>query len=76
MPRRTSSHPDHGADVIPLQEAACRLGIHPDTYKVGVRNGSLPGIHFGATYLVPRDWYMRFLVGDWTPAKGNEQEAA
>lgn len=43
MPRRNSDHPDYGADVVPLFEAACRLGMHPKTYVKGIDLGQLPG---------------------------------
>lgn len=75
MPRRPATHADHGADVLSLNEAACRLGIHPDTYKKGVRLGQLPGVTFGSTYIVPRKWFERLCLGDWRPHVQQEEAA-
>jgi hypothetical protein len=74
MPRRNPHDPAYGEDVLSLSEAAHGLGIHPQTYKKGVRLGKLPGIVFGQTYLIPRKWYERMLNGDWRPPAQNEQE--
>jgi len=75
MPRRLSSDPVYGADVLCLAEAACRLGMHPDTYKKGVREGRLPGICVDTKYVIPREWYERMLRGDWCPQQDKEVAA-
>lgn len=61
MPRRNSDHPDYGADVVPLFEAACRLGMHPKTYVKGIDLGQLPGTRLDKTVVIPRKSYERFL---------------
>lgn len=62
MARRTSEHPDYGADAISLHEAACRLGMHPKTYIAMLEDGLVPGVKRDRTIVIPRRAYEKFLV--------------
>ena len=72
MARRTSEHPDYGADVISLHEAACRLGMHPRTYIEGIERGKLPGTKWNKTVSIPRQAYERFLLEGRMPQEKAE----
>lgn len=60
MPRRNADHPDHGKDAISLNEAACRLGVHPRTYIAMLDDGLVPGVKRQKTVVIPRDAYELF----------------
>lgn len=62
MAARTSAHPEYGADVISLNEAACRLGMCPRTYVRGIHAGDFPGTVSGKTVVIPRQAYEKFLL--------------
>jgi hypothetical protein len=70
MPRRLSTDPVYGADVLCLAEAACRLGMHPKTYITGVELGHLPGTKFNKTVVIPRRAYERYLDDGRMPKEG------
>lgn len=63
------------SDVLSVAEASRRLEMHPDTYKKGIRMGVLPGVAIDTKYVVPKQWFDRFLVGDWTPQPRNKEAA-
>lgn len=61
MTRRNKEDPDHGKDVIDLNEAACRLDLHPKTYVALMEEGLLPGTKSETkgrrTVVIPRSAY-------------------
>lgn len=76
MPRRNSEHPDYGADVISLHEAACRLGMHPKTYIKGIDQQKLPGTRWDKTVSIPRRSYELYLQLGRLPQPEDHEGAA
>ena len=73
MPRRNPNAAP--ADVVSLAEVGRRLDMHEQTVKRGVRGGRLPGVVIGNKYVIPRPWFERFMVGEWTPQPQQENAA-
>lgn len=64
-------------DAMTVEEASRRTGLHADTIRAGIRNGTFPGsVVAERTYTIPRTWYERWLAGEWTPAPRTTEEAA
>lgn len=51
-------------DVMPVDEVAAALGIHPETVRRGIREGRLPGTHIGSRYVVNRAHFERWRAGE------------
>lgn len=62
-------------DVMTVEEAARRTGMHRDTVKKAIRAGTFPGHHpTDGVYVIPRAWFARWMAGEWMP--GMTEDAA
>ena len=58
MERNTESAPR----FLKSGEASRILGLSPNTIRAAIRNGKLPGIRVGGSYLVEREGFERLLA--------------
>ncbi|WP_242540383.1 helix-turn-helix domain-containing protein [Trinickia mobilis] len=54
-------------DTIDLTAAAALLGAHPETVRLKVKAGELPGRKVGKRWMFSVVALERYLAGEWTP---------
>ena len=58
---------------VGVNEAARRLGIHPETVKRLCRQGDLPGRRFGNKWIIDRE-RLEVFAGTYQPKRGRKRK--
>lgn len=69
--------PRQATDMVSLDEISKRIGRNRVTVKRWIRAGQFPGyMPSDGVYLVTRQMFERWLAGEWTPARKQQEDAA
>jgi excisionase family DNA binding protein len=59
-----SARTDSKRDVITVAEAARRVGLCRQTITKAIKAGEFPGYAIGNKYVIPVEWFERWLKGE------------